>query len=72
MAMNSDVWKTHCRHMAEATHALADWCDDVEMLRAYLELAAAWIRMGDGPPPAEPFASYEPTAENRPGDDACP
>jgi hypothetical protein len=37
--------------MAEATYALADWCEDTEMLAAYLDLAARWVRMAEEPPP---------------------
>jgi len=43
-------WEAHCLRMAEATHALADWCEDPAMVGAYLELAAQWIRMADEPP----------------------
>jgi hypothetical protein len=35
--------------MADATYALADRCEDPEMLRGYVELAARWIRMADDP-----------------------
>jgi len=42
-------WKAHCERMAEATHALADWCDDPGMMAGYLELAARWIAMASGP-----------------------
>jgi len=38
-------WVLHCERMAEATHALADWCEDADMLATYLELAAKWMRM---------------------------
>jgi hypothetical protein len=44
-------WVAHCRRMAEATYALADWCEDAAMLAAYLDLAARWIRMAEEPPP---------------------
>jgi hypothetical protein len=43
-------WSAHCHRMAEATYALADWCEDAEMLAAYLDLAARWIRMAEEPP----------------------
>lgn len=60
--MNSDPleaarrrrWAAHCHGMAEATHALADWCDDPEMIRGYLELAARWIKMAELAPAPEP------------------
>lgn len=44
-------WEAHCLRMAEATHAIADWCEDPEMMGAYLELAARWLRMAEQPPP---------------------
>jgi hypothetical protein len=44
-------WTAHCLRMAEATHTLADWCEDPEMMGAYLDLAARWLRMADQPPP---------------------
>ena len=44
-------WCAHCLRMAEATHALADWCEDVEMMGAYVALAAKWINMSSGPAP---------------------
>jgi hypothetical protein len=43
-------WEAHCHRMAEATHAIADWCEDLDMMGAYLELAARWLRMADSPP----------------------
>jgi hypothetical protein len=42
-------WRAHCHRMADATYALADRCEDPEMLRGYVELAARWIRMADDP-----------------------
>jgi hypothetical protein len=44
-------WCAHCLRMAEATHALADWCEDVEMMGAYVALAAKWINLSSAPPP---------------------
>ena len=38
-------WVAHCQRMAEATYAIADWCEDLEMMRAYLDLAAKWTRL---------------------------
>ena len=51
------IWKQHCHHMAEATHAIADWCDDPEMLGAYLSLAAKWLEAADKPPAVRDQAS---------------
>jgi hypothetical protein len=42
-------WTAHCHRMAEATHALADWCEDPVMIAAYLDLAAKWLAMASGP-----------------------
>lgn len=44
-------WAAHCHRMAEATHAIADWCEDRQMMAAYLELAARWIRLAEHAPP---------------------
>ena len=43
-------WSAHCHRMAEATYALADWCEDLDMMEAYVQLAAKWVVMADGPP----------------------
>lgn len=48
-------WCAHCLRMAEATHALADWCDDPEMIRGYIDLAARWIGLSDQPPRWSPW-----------------
>lgn len=40
--------------MAEATHALADCCEDTQMMRAYLDLAARWITMAEAAPNDSP------------------
>lgn len=37
-----DPWREHCLQMAYSTEALAEWCDDAEMTRAYRDLAAKW------------------------------
>lgn len=66
MAISADVWKAHCQHMAGATFAIADWCEDPEMLRDYLALAAKWISLSDGPPPIE-MSGGEWMAEERQG-----
>lgn len=45
-------WAAHCHRMAEATYAIADWCEDTEMMAAYLALAAQWVQIAaKGPPP---------------------
>ncbi|MDB5448728.1 MAG: hypothetical protein JWQ97_4045 [Phenylobacterium sp.] len=43
-------WSAHCHRMAEDTYALADWCEDLDMMEAYVELAAKWVIMAEGPP----------------------
>lgn len=50
-------WTAHCRRMAEATYALADWCDEPEMMNAYAGLAARWLEMGEAEPPARTSAA---------------
>lgn len=50
-------WTAHCHRMAEATQAVADWCEDREMMGAYLDLAARWINMASQPPPDKPLGS---------------
>ena len=46
-------WVAHCHRMAEATYAIADWCEDAQMMGAYLALAAKWVQMAaEGPPDA--------------------
>ena len=40
-------WVAHCNDMARATQAIADWCEDRDMLEAYVELAARWLRMAE-------------------------
>jgi hypothetical protein len=44
-------WRTHCLEMAEATHALADRCEDPQMIGGYIALAARWINLSAEPPP---------------------
>ncbi len=44
-------WTAHCHRMADATQAIADWCEDVEMMRTYIELAAKWLNLAKQPPP---------------------
>ena len=36
--------------MAEATYALADWCEDPDMMRLYISLAGKWLVMAQAPP----------------------
>ena len=43
-------WAAYCRQMAEMTYAIADQCEDAELLKAYLALGARWVNLGiDGP-----------------------
>lgn len=44
-----DAWREHCLQMAYSTEALAQWCDEAEMMGAYLDLAAKWKAKADGP-----------------------
>lgn len=37
----------HYLAMAHATYDLAEKCDDAEMLEAYLDLAAKWLRKAE-------------------------
>lgn len=51
--MDTDLnrrWSAHCHRMAEATRAIADWCDDPEMMNAYEALAARWTERAQTPP----------------------
>lgn len=59
--MEAEIWKAHCLHMAEATHAIADWCDDPEMLHGYLALAAKWLAAAERPPASG--AAFEPDSD---------
>jgi hypothetical protein len=43
------LWRAHCLRMAEATHTLADWCDDLDMMESYVGLAARWLNMMEAP-----------------------
>ena len=52
----------HCHAMANATYAIADWCEDPDMLATYLELAAKWLRMA-----ATPGEASEPGARRAAG-----
>jgi hypothetical protein len=38
------AWRDHCLYMAHATEALAHWCGNEAMMKAYLDLAAEWTR----------------------------
>jgi len=44
-----DDWTAHCHDMALATYAIADHCDDPEMLADYMRLAAQWLRLAAEP-----------------------
>ena len=59
--MNADAkrrrWEAHCHRMAETTYAIAHWCEDQEMMEAYIKLAAQWVRMADQDTPA-PSSSH--------------
>ena len=44
------LWRAHCQRMAEATYALADWCEDPDMMRLYIDLAGKWLVMAQAPP----------------------
>ncbi|HKR89186.1 MAG TPA: hypothetical protein VJS38_13525 [Phenylobacterium sp.] len=46
------AWREHCLQMAYSTEALAHWCDEAEMMNAYLELAAKWKAKADRPQPS--------------------
>jgi hypothetical protein len=48
-----DGWRAHCHEMARAAHAIADRCEDSDMLAAYVALAARWLRLADAAPTAE-------------------
>jgi hypothetical protein len=37
----------HCLAMARATYAIADWCEDPDMLARYIDLAARWLRLAE-------------------------
>jgi hypothetical protein len=44
------LWAAHCHRLAEMTYAIADWCEDPEMMSAYVALGARWIALAaDGP-----------------------
>ena len=53
-------WIAHCHRMAETTYALADWCDDLVMMAAYVALGAKWVLLADAP--AAMTQGREPTA----------
>jgi hypothetical protein len=65
--------------MAHATYDLAELCDDLEMLRGYVDVAGTWLRMADEalratdgwpPQPLDPTATKRPesSAPLHPGD----
>jgi hypothetical protein len=45
-------WQAHCARMAEATYAIADWCEDPDMMDAYVALGAQWLQLATKGPPA--------------------
>jgi hypothetical protein len=45
-----DGWRDHCLQMAASTEALANWCEDAEMMNAYLDLARMWETKAAGQP----------------------
>lgn len=45
-----DGWRDHCLQMAHSTEALAQWCEDAEMMHAYLQLAAKWKTKAESRP----------------------
>lgn len=47
-------WRSRCYGMAQATYALADLCEDPEMMQGYMDLAARWVLMADDPPASLP------------------
>jgi len=49
-----DAWRDHCLQMAYSTETLAHWCDDAEMMSAYLDLAALWKMKALGPQTSRP------------------
>ncbi|CAN7584711.1 hypothetical protein LJR219_004330 [Phenylobacterium sp. LjRoot219] len=51
-------WKAHCERMAEATYTIADWCEDPEMIGAYLELAAKWFQLAERGPGGPTFTAH--------------
>ncbi|MDB5450668.1 MAG: hypothetical protein JWQ52_1796 [Phenylobacterium sp.] len=45
MELSSKARAVFYRDMARATQDLADRCEDLDFLRAYVELAARWLRL---------------------------
>lgn len=50
-------WIAHCHRMAEASYALADWCEDADMMANYIKLGGLWIELAASTPPASRVAS---------------
>ena len=48
-------WIAHCERMAEATYAIADWCDDPAMMATYVALGAKWVQMAAAGPASPAF-----------------
>ncbi|MDB5467712.1 MAG: hypothetical protein JWQ46_2474 [Phenylobacterium sp.] len=45
MELSAKARAAFYRDMARATQDLADRCEDLDFLRAYVELAARWLRL---------------------------
>jgi len=43
-------WVAHCHRLAEMTYAIADWCEDPEMMTSYVALGGRWVQIAaEGP-----------------------
>ena len=50
------AWAAYCNRMAETSYAMADWCEDPEIMEVYIQLGGYWVRMGmEGPPANHPI-----------------
>jgi hypothetical protein len=45
-------WTAYCHRMAEMAYAMADQCQDPEVMNVYIGLGARWILHGQHCPPA--------------------
>lgn len=43
-------WKAYCRRMAMDTYALAERSDAPDIMAAYIEIAAQWLRRAEAAP----------------------
>ena len=50
--------EAHGHRMAEATRAIADWCENLAMMATYLELAAKWMQMAKQSPPVSAHETH--------------